>query len=370
MKNSFFILFLCYFTSIFVVQAQKNTASYYHLTGKIGSYPVTMDLVQTQEENTTRYYGTYSYDKFQEPIQLYGYRDSTGHIALNENTTNREYSTTLYCNWWTTTGLEGVWKDEKGKKLPIALHYEYPRGSYRFNATYFSDVLPLFEGKKEPKNEVNATILYPFSEDKSLAAIFLKKEIAKHFLGDSLARIKQAKTAFSIFEAMKARSNADYKEANKEIMFKDIQADDLSSYTYSSQNDMEILWNKDSLLSIGYYNYSYTGGAHGMYGTATTTYDLKKQQILTYDDVFTANSRAILTQELENAYRKKYNLSNKTTLAEVLLAEKIEPNDNFCLTGTGVLFTYVPYEIASYSEGEIQLFIPFKKIEKILKVRN
>ncbi len=367
MKKIHFLSLILFFTHLLMVQAQKSNASYYHLTGKIGNIPVTVDLVQTQDETTTRYYGNYTYDKFQEPIQLYGYRDSTGHIALNENTTNQEYSTTLYCNWWTTTGLQGVWKDAKGKNLPIDLHYEYPRGSYRFNATYFSAVEPLFKDKKEPKNEINATILYPFSEDKSPAAAFLKKEIAKHLLGDSLMRVRPTKTAFAIFEVMKQVSMAEYADMQKEVTPKDITADDVTSYSYSSQNDMGILWNKDSLLSIGYYNYAYTGGAHGNYGTATVTYDLKKQQVLTYDDVFTANSRAVLIEELEKAYRKKYNLSPKIKLEDALLKSPIEPNDNFCLTGTGVLFTYVPYEIASYAEGEIQLFIPFKRIEKIVR---
>jgi Deacetylase PdaC/Protein of unknown function (DUF3298) len=368
MNKTQILLLLSFFTSLLAAQAQKNNASYYHLTGNIGNIPVTVDLVQTQDEVTTRYYGNYTYDKFQEPIQLYGYRDSTGHIALNENTTSQEYSTTLYCNWWTTTGLQGVWKDGKGKNLPINLHYEYPRGSYRFNATYFSAIEPLFKERKEPKNEINATILYPFSEDKSPAAAFLKKEIAKHLLGDSLMRVRPTKTAFGIFEVMKQVSMAEYTESQKDVTPKEIMEDnDVNSYSYTSQNDMSILWNKDSLLSIGFYNYSYTGGAHGNYGTATVTYDLKKQIVLTYDDVFTANSRAILTDELEKAYRKKYSLSPKIKLEDALLAAKIEPNDNFCLTGTGVLFTYSPYEIASYAEGEIQLFIPFKKIEKILR---
>ena len=70
---------------------------------------------------------------------------------------------------------------------------------------------------------------------------------------------------------------------------------------------------------------------------------------------------------LEKEFVKKFPLDEDQKLSDVLLAEKIEPGENFMLSGKGITFNYVPYEIAAYVYGQIELFIPYKQIESYLK---
>lgn len=47
-------------------------------------------------------------------------------------------------------------------------------------------------------------------------------------------------------------------------------------------------------------------------------------------------------------------------------ADRIMPNGNFILTHKGITFNYTPYEIASYAEGEVLLFVPYSSIKELL----
>jgi hypothetical protein len=130
---------------------------------------------------------------------------------------------------------------------------------------------------------------------------------------------------------------------------------------------MQVLMNEGDKLSIGYFWAGYSGGAHPNYGTGLKTYDLKKEQVLRLNDVFKPNSEKALGRALENAFRKQYGLKADESLEKILLDNEIMPNDNFCLTSNGILFNYTPYEIASYAQGEIRIFLPFEAVKEIRK---
>jgi hypothetical protein len=48
--------------------------------------------------------------------------------------------------------------------------------------------------------------------------------------------------------------------------------------------------------------------------------------------------------------------------------EEIIPNDNFCLTDSGMLYIYNPYEIASYDVGTLEAFIPMEELLPLVNV--
>ncbi len=70
---------------------------------------------------------------------------------------------------------------------------------------------------------------------------------------------------------------------------------------------------------------------------------------------------------LEKNFRKDHKLGAKTSLTEGGLFEnKLAANNNFFLTGAGIGFSYMPYEIASYAMGEVVIFIPYSDFGKNL----
>ncbi len=143
-------------------------------------------------------------------------------------------------------------------------------------------------------------------------------------------------------------------------------ADFLSvNYTYNTM--VQVYYNTRDLLSLGFTDYYYTGGAHGMYTTRVATYDLKQKRPLTPDDVLLPGYKRAVGQALSQAVRTKYNLPESSPLTAVLFENRIAPNGNFGLTHKGIFFVYAPYEIAPYSEGELTLFVAFDSIKEFVR---
>lgn len=111
-----------------------------------------------------------------------------------------------------------------------------------------------------------------------------------------------------------------------------------------------VVYQSKTILTLANYSYSYTGGAHGLYGTGFTSLDLVKKKKLNLDDVLTKTGQSNLPSFLKKYFRKNYNLSASASLKEAgLFEEKIEPNNNFYVTGKGTGFSYSPYEIGPYA---------------------
>ena len=154
-----------------------------------------------------------------------------------------------------------------------------------------------------------------------------------------------------------------YKDAKEENM-KEMP----SAFSEEQSNRLMIVYQSKNILTLANYSYSYTGGAHGNYGTHYSSLDLLSKKILKLDDVLTTAGQANLPLLLKKYFRKNYNLDANDSLKEAgLFEEKIKPNNNFYITGKGIGFSYSPYEIGPYAMGEINIFIPFSELKTSLQ---
>lgn len=136
----------------------------------------------------------------------------------------------------------------------------------------------------------------------------------------------------------------------------------------TESNRMMIVYSTPKLITMAHHSYSYTGGAHGNYGTGFICLDLTSNKKLELSEILNTPGLNQLPKLLEKKFRMQYKLSEKDPLTEGGLFEnKIEPNENFYLTGKGIGFNYVPYEISSYAVGEISLYIPFTELNNYLQ---
>ena len=69
---------------------------------------------------------------------------------------------------------------------------------------------------------------------------------------------------------------------------------------------------------------------------------------------------------LERNLRKEYNIKAKDALSSVLFDDFIKPNNNFYFNNNGIAFMYNPYEVASYAQGQIVVFIPYADLKTYL----
>lgn len=148
---------------------------------------------------------------------------------------------------------------------------------------------------------------------------------------------------------------------------------DTSSYRpfatlrYEDQANTYVLWNEGDLLSIGYFGYYYSGGAHGNYGTTVASYDTRTGRHLRSTDIFRPGTEAQLEKLLGRYARLALGLKPGQPLSNVLFENTLPTTSNVYLTGGGAVFVYAPYEVASFAQGEIRVFVPLSALQPLLQ---
>lgn len=153
------------------------------------------------------------------------------------------------------------------------------------------------------------------------------------------------------------------------MMVKDTPADERPSamLNYEEQTSTQVLYQDNNLLSLGFFTYSYSGGAHGMNATTGASYDLRSGRRLRYDDIFLPTAQGRLPALLAQAVRPLVGLQPGQPLDKTLLVAKMLVTRNVLLTAGGVEFIYQPYEIASYAQGEVRVFLPLAQVRALLR---
>ncbi len=341
--------------------------NYRHFRGTIGTYAITMDLVETKTAHNFNKFpsfsGYYSYDKYQEPITFYGTMDSTGVVELEEG---RGHAGTFRGKFNADSTFTGIWIDiEKKMNYPLMLRETTNDEAIAMDIFPFEDSIKLFENKpNSPQATFSMNALLPAKNTEGSVFAFLRTEIFKHLKGDS---ITGKYDYLQISDVQKTARDSFFKDYKTELKDEKPDTIDMFSLNHEQSYTMDVVSNADGLLSLGFKNYAFSGGAHGSYGTQLMTFDIKNKKLMTLNDVFKPNYKSVLNAALTRKAKGYFGLKPNESLEGNTFDSAIEANDNFAITRKGILFNYVPYEIASYAQGEIQLFIPFEELKNILK---
>jgi hypothetical protein len=350
--------------------SQTAEGHYRHLKGTVGTLPVTMDFVEKNADYYTGNWalgGTYYYDKNQQPIACYGTLDSVGKVLIYEfNLQEKEIY--FYGDFDANGAFSGTWNDKSsGKSLPVTLALADKHATARFDFFQMADSAKLWpQLATSPKADFSLQMLLPAKDtDKQLAA-FLTDYIFSGTALDSLPRSYAGTTPKVFYQQQRDAFFNEYRTWYIEDTPESIAE---MPYVYNNEmsSSMSILYNEGTLLSVGYGSYSYMGGAHGNHATIVATYDTKARRAFTLNDIFLPGYEKILDKAIENAIRKQFGLAKGAPLSEVLFNDTVEHNNNFYLTGKGIVFLYNPYEAAAYAMGEIEAFVPFKEIKTVVK---
>lgn len=246
---------------------------------------------------------------------------------------------------------------------PVRLREVQPLGSMQLISKYFQDSTAAFPGQPtSPHAQLSMLALQPVG----LATGLLRDNMLRHLRGDTLEN-QDAPKLEELWAGQLRSYAADYRLDAGERQ-QELKGDTLPDYAlrYDTQTLMHVLWNQAPLLSIGYFTYSYTGGAHGSYGTHAVTYDTRTGRALHYADIFRPEARPRLGALLDQAARRQFRLAPTASLEKALFVAHIPVTTNVFLTSGGATFIYTPYEIASFAQGEIRLFIPFTELRPLL----
>ncbi|MCC3157407.1 DUF3298 and DUF4163 domain-containing protein [Hymenobacter sp. 15J16-1T3B] len=249
---------------------------------------------------------------------------------------------------------------------PVRLREARPLSSLPLTARFFQDSVAAYPGQAaSPHAQLRLLALLPGGTSKAAAA--LRDNLLRHLRGDTL-ETQAAPTLEKLWQQRRQEYARDYQQDAKERQG-EATGDSLPSYAlrYDSQELMRVLWNRAPLLSLGYFRYSYTGGAHGSYTTDVLTYDTRNGRPLHFDDLFRPGANAQLGPLLDAAARRSFGLAPDAPLDGPLFEKHVPATTNVFLTDGGATFVYGPYELASFAQGEIRLFLSFEELKPLLQ---
>ncbi len=145
---------------------------------------------------------------------------------------------------------------------------------------------------------------------------------------------------------------------------KDLEKCEEYSCTNEYEVSINIIYQDEIFTQLSFFDYSFTGGAHGNSYVKYILFDNLTGQIINLDDIFVPNWRDKLTSIAEIEFKADLNISS---LEEFWFEDGFKLNDNFLISATELSFTYNPYEIISYAFGMIHFSIPFNKIIFLVK---
>lgn len=152
--------------------------------------------------------------------------------------------------------------------------------------------------------------------------------------------------------------------------------EELEEYTpkYEYQININPAWISNNGKWITYHieSYTYTGGAHGYSQDYYLTFNTKNGKVLGYKDIYGtknfAQAIASLEQQIKQ-YKKSNELlpayvegtSDSTKITKEMYHDHLYPRA--AMTNKGVVFSYQPYEIASFAEGTLHFIIPYSQLK-------
>lgn len=113
------------------------------------------------------------------------------------------------------------------------------------------------------------------------------------------------------------------------------------------------------MLSFRVWEWAYVGGAHGMPNTVVGTFKNGKRLKLK-DIAPTREKRLCLEKAWQQAIARHFKAQSFEALLKSRRHFKPRMTENFFLNEKGITFVYDPYEIASFGEGTIDIFVPWK----------
>jgi len=254
---------------------------------------------------------------------------------------------------------------------PARLRLVQPRaGALTFVVRYFADsVLAYPKDAKSPKGHLSLQALLPIGGDGARRQTLLDNMLMD-LRGDTLDGLPPVALS-ALYKEQRQSFFKSYREDAADSRLAPEDTAGIGPYmaglSYEDQTATYVLYRQADLLSLEFFRYDFSGGAHGNYGSTGASYDLRTGRRLRYADIFRPEAAAQLPAMLATAVRPLVGLAADDPLDKQLFVKQMPITKNVYLTTGGVVFIYQPYEIASYAQGEVRVFLPLSELRPLLR---
>ncbi len=141
---------------------------------------------------------------------------------------------------------------------------------------------------------------------------------------------------------------------------------------HSDETTITLLAVTKSTFSLDISGSSYTGGAHGNYGSLAYNYDRYTGELLQLKNIFKPYYEETLRAIAEQVYREKNNLTPYDNLQDKQgwLENKFVLPASIGLGADGLHLNYSPYEIKPYVAGTTSFVVPYYLLAPIAKANS
>lgn len=254
---------------------------------------------------------------------------------------------------------------------PTRLRLVPPRaGELTFVVRYFADSTAAYpQDAKSPKGHISLQALLPTGGDGARRQT-LKDNLLTDLRGDTLDGLPPI-TLSALYKEQRQKFFEDYRADAADSRLAPTDTAGVGPYApglnYEDQTATYVLYRQADLLSLEFFRYDYSGGAHGNYGSTGASYDLRTGRRLRYADIFQPTATQQLPALLGEAVRPLVGLAAGEPLDKQLFVKQMPVTHNVYLTAGGAVFIYQPYEIAAYAQGEVRVFLPLAALRPLLR---
>ncbi|NPD46221.1 MULTISPECIES: DUF3298 and DUF4163 domain-containing protein [unclassified Lentimicrobium] len=224
--------------------------------------------------------------------------------------------------------------------------------SLTFTEYSISEEIYLFGNENYPAFNLDVHIKLP--EDK-MTYQGLRQAMMKSYF-DSL--YLPQKTIQENLEALAQAHVSEYRAIEKELVLDSMDIG--SSYNWEMIVNNQVLKHNQYFVSFMNEIFSFTGGAHGNTIRNHYVFDVKNDKLLSAGDLLNLSKCEDII-ELQKKSAEKAGI-----ILDDIFTGGFRCNNNFYLIEEGFIFHYDQYEIASYADGPIDIFISFTEIAPFL----
>jgi len=350
-----------------VALSQNNQAFYEHYTGLItrtdkpdSDLKIVADLVKTENTFSGFYYYQFNEEgmpQSSKPIALDGHIDANNNFVLNEFGLSTSF---FQGNIESTKLIKGKWHNKMLKDpVDFTLKATYSQQSIPMEAYEYSSKQYFNKEKKETYATYHLSVLFPSKVMDDATYHQLMTRIYK-LIGYRGDQKKKGNIIASLEEAY-------FTQFNNSLQ--NIQTDSFNTtFNWEKSIRVDVINNEKGMLCLRVDTYAKTGKRDGAKVVKYLVFDVANNKVITISDLQIGDNQPALNQILQEKIRNHYHIKSEESLTNAgFFQDTIVPTRNFYLHPGGLGFYYNIYEIAPFSNGPTDLFIPWNQLKGIIR---
>lgn len=127
--------------------------------------------------------------------------------------------------------------------------------------------------------------------------------------------------------------------------------------------EIRYIGQRGDLLTFSLHDYLFEGGAHGMPSTRYINVNANKKAVVSLNDLVQKGNINQLKDVLWQVYQQRQDMLGTEPIVK---KTDFRVSDNFYFVSDGIVFVYPVYELAPFSEGEVELLASYQEINSLL----